>query len=278
MQALILAGGEGTRLRPLTSTVPKPVVPLVDRPFIAFMLEWLRGHGVDDVVMSCGFMASRRAQRARRRLGLRDAPALRRGAETARHRRRGQVRRGPARRALPDAQRRRADRHRPDRAARAARAHGRPRDARARAGRGPVRVRARAPQRRPSVQRVPREAEPRPDRHEPDQRRRLRAAPRRARRRAAEASTSRSSARSSRRSSATGLYGYEASTATGSTSARPSATCRRRTTSSTAPSRPSVTRRLRRRPPGDRRGRRAERPRRRPGARRRRRASPRARS
>ncbi len=58
MQALILAGGEGTRLRPLTSTVPKPVVPLVDRPFIAFMLDWLRRHGVDDVVMSCGFLAS----------------------------------------------------------------------------------------------------------------------------------------------------------------------------------------------------------------------------
>src|SRR5512144_1957368 len=49
MQALILAGGEGTRLRPLTSTVPKPVVPLVDRPFIAFMLDWLRAHGVGDV-------------------------------------------------------------------------------------------------------------------------------------------------------------------------------------------------------------------------------------
>jgi mannose-1-phosphate guanylyltransferase len=58
LQALILAGGEGTRLRPLTSTVPKPVVPLVDRPFIAYMLEWLAGHGVDDVVMSCGFLAS----------------------------------------------------------------------------------------------------------------------------------------------------------------------------------------------------------------------------
>src|SRR4051812_47226956 len=57
MQALILAGGEGTRLRPLTSTVPKPVVPLVDRPFITFMLDWLRRHGVDDVVMSCGHMA-----------------------------------------------------------------------------------------------------------------------------------------------------------------------------------------------------------------------------
>jgi mannose-1-phosphate guanylyltransferase len=58
MQALILAGGEGTRLRPLTSTVPKPVVPLVDRPFIAFMLDWLRGHGVEDVIMSCGFLAA----------------------------------------------------------------------------------------------------------------------------------------------------------------------------------------------------------------------------
>ena len=57
MQALILAGGEGTRLRPLTSTVPKPVVPLVDRPFIAFMLDWLRRHDVDDVVMSCGHLA-----------------------------------------------------------------------------------------------------------------------------------------------------------------------------------------------------------------------------
>jgi mannose-1-phosphate guanylyltransferase len=58
VQALILAGGEGTRLRPLTSTVPKPVVPLVDRPFITYMLEWLKRHGVDDVVMSCGYMAS----------------------------------------------------------------------------------------------------------------------------------------------------------------------------------------------------------------------------
>ncbi len=57
MQALILAGGEGTRLRPLTSTIPKPVVPLGDRPFIAYMIEWLRGHGVDDVVLACGFMA-----------------------------------------------------------------------------------------------------------------------------------------------------------------------------------------------------------------------------
>jgi mannose-1-phosphate guanylyltransferase len=54
---VILVGGQGTRLRPLTSNVPKPVVQLVDRPFISFMLEWLRAHDVDDVIMSCGFLA-----------------------------------------------------------------------------------------------------------------------------------------------------------------------------------------------------------------------------
>jgi mannose-1-phosphate guanylyltransferase len=57
MQALILAGGEGTRLRPLTSTIPKPVVPLVGRPFISYMIRWLAGHGVDDVILGCGYMA-----------------------------------------------------------------------------------------------------------------------------------------------------------------------------------------------------------------------------
>jgi mannose-1-phosphate guanylyltransferase len=54
---VILVGGQGTRLRPLTSNVPKPVVQLVDRPFISFMLEWLRAHDIDDVIMSCGFLA-----------------------------------------------------------------------------------------------------------------------------------------------------------------------------------------------------------------------------
>src|SRR4051795_12513768 len=58
MQAVILVGGEGTRLRPLTATMPKPVVPLVDRPFIVYMLEWLRRHGVDDVIMPGGFLAT----------------------------------------------------------------------------------------------------------------------------------------------------------------------------------------------------------------------------
>ncbi len=57
MQALVLVGGQGTRLRPLTLTRPKPAVPLVDRPFIRFMADWLGRHGVSDVVMACGFRA-----------------------------------------------------------------------------------------------------------------------------------------------------------------------------------------------------------------------------
>ena len=57
MQALVLAGGAGTRLRPLTNTVPKPVLPLAGRPHIAYVIDWLERHGVDDVVISCGFLA-----------------------------------------------------------------------------------------------------------------------------------------------------------------------------------------------------------------------------
>jgi mannose-1-phosphate guanylyltransferase len=59
VQAVILAGGEGTRLQPLTSRAPKPVVTLADRPFIVFMLEWLAGHGVSEVILCCGFLAAR---------------------------------------------------------------------------------------------------------------------------------------------------------------------------------------------------------------------------
>lgn len=58
MQAVILAGGEGTRLRPLTTTIPKPVMPLANRPFISYMIDWLCRHDVDEIVMSCGFLAS----------------------------------------------------------------------------------------------------------------------------------------------------------------------------------------------------------------------------
>lgn len=56
MQAIVLVGGEGTRLRPLTSDVPKPAVTLVDRPFLAYAIEWLGAHGVSEVVLACGFL------------------------------------------------------------------------------------------------------------------------------------------------------------------------------------------------------------------------------
>jgi mannose-1-phosphate guanylyltransferase len=65
MQALVLVGGEGTRLRPLTLTQPKPAITLVDRPFIRYVVDWLARHGVDDVIMACGF----RADLLRERLG-----------------------------------------------------------------------------------------------------------------------------------------------------------------------------------------------------------------
>jgi mannose-1-phosphate guanylyltransferase len=58
VQALILVGGEGTRLRPLTTTVPKPVLPLANRPFITYMIEWLATHGFEEVVLSCMFLSA----------------------------------------------------------------------------------------------------------------------------------------------------------------------------------------------------------------------------
>ncbi|HEX5610915.1 MAG TPA: NDP-sugar synthase [Solirubrobacterales bacterium] len=56
MQAIVLVGGEGTRLRPLTNDVPKPALTLVDRPFLAYMVEWLAAHGVTEIVFACGFL------------------------------------------------------------------------------------------------------------------------------------------------------------------------------------------------------------------------------
>src|SRR3989442_7440810 len=55
LQAVILAGGQGTRLRPLTLARAKPVVPLLNRPFLAFQLALLREHGVTDVILACSY-------------------------------------------------------------------------------------------------------------------------------------------------------------------------------------------------------------------------------
>lgn len=57
MQALILSGGEGTRLRPLTDKLPKPAVPLVNRPMMSYMLDWLAAFGIEESIISCGFLA-----------------------------------------------------------------------------------------------------------------------------------------------------------------------------------------------------------------------------
>jgi NDP-sugar pyrophosphorylase family protein len=56
-QALILAGGQATRLRPYTDTRPKAMVEVAGRPIIDYQLEWLAGHGVEQVVVSCGYKA-----------------------------------------------------------------------------------------------------------------------------------------------------------------------------------------------------------------------------
>ena len=49
MKAVVMAGGEGTRLRPLTSNQPKPMVPIVGKPCMEHILELLRKHGFTDV-------------------------------------------------------------------------------------------------------------------------------------------------------------------------------------------------------------------------------------
>ena len=56
MKAVILVGGLGTRLRPLTTTIPKPMLPLLNRPFIAIVLAHLRRYGVNEVILSTGYL------------------------------------------------------------------------------------------------------------------------------------------------------------------------------------------------------------------------------
>ncbi len=55
MYALIIAGGEGERLRPLTSDRPKPMIQVGGRPILEYQMDWLRREGVSDVVVLCGY-------------------------------------------------------------------------------------------------------------------------------------------------------------------------------------------------------------------------------
>ena len=53
-----MAGGEGTRLRPLTSNAPKPMLPLVNRPMMEHIIDLLKRHGIDEIVVTVAFMAN----------------------------------------------------------------------------------------------------------------------------------------------------------------------------------------------------------------------------
>jgi NDP-sugar pyrophosphorylase family protein len=55
MHALILAGGKGTRLRPLTVYTPKPIVPVMNRPFLLYQIEILRKAGIRDITLSLSY-------------------------------------------------------------------------------------------------------------------------------------------------------------------------------------------------------------------------------
>lgn len=56
---MILVGDEGTRLRPISSHMPKPVTPLVERPFVTYILDALARHGVKRAVLSSGYLADK---------------------------------------------------------------------------------------------------------------------------------------------------------------------------------------------------------------------------
>src|SRR5438128_7385481 len=58
MRAVVMAGGQGTRLRPLTSNQPKPMLPIVGRPMMEHTLRLARSHGFTDVIATVQFLAS----------------------------------------------------------------------------------------------------------------------------------------------------------------------------------------------------------------------------
>jgi NDP-sugar pyrophosphorylase family protein len=57
MKALILAGGRGTRLHPYTTVIPKPLMPIGDRPILEILLLQLRAAGIKEVVLAVGYLA-----------------------------------------------------------------------------------------------------------------------------------------------------------------------------------------------------------------------------
>src|SRR5688572_1422139 len=58
MKAVILAGGKGTRVRPITETVPKPMIPIINKPVMEFLIDLLRIQGFDEIIVSTSYLAS----------------------------------------------------------------------------------------------------------------------------------------------------------------------------------------------------------------------------
>ena len=58
MRAVVMAGGEGTRLRPLTTNVPKPLLPVVGEPIMGHLLRLLNRHGIDQAVVTVQYLAA----------------------------------------------------------------------------------------------------------------------------------------------------------------------------------------------------------------------------
>ena len=58
MHAVIMAGGKGTRLAPLTDHAPKPMMPILDKPILRYIIELLKKHGVNDITVTLGYMAN----------------------------------------------------------------------------------------------------------------------------------------------------------------------------------------------------------------------------
>lgn len=54
-QAVILVGGQGTRMRPLTDSCPKPILPVLDRPCMMWLIDWFVKAGVEEVILACGY-------------------------------------------------------------------------------------------------------------------------------------------------------------------------------------------------------------------------------
>ncbi|MCM8762535.1 MAG: sugar phosphate nucleotidyltransferase, partial [Candidatus Omnitrophica bacterium] len=55
MKALLLSGGQGTRLRPFTLTTPKPLLPVANLPIIAYQFELLKRYGITDIIVGVGY-------------------------------------------------------------------------------------------------------------------------------------------------------------------------------------------------------------------------------